>query len=92
MIAVVLIALAAVVGQIGRWRSMLKVQDTTPKKAAKITPVKVAELDGRPELLVRFKSGINYKQVAASLNDRVEDEIESVDGLVAIDDLDDADV
>jgi subtilisin family serine protease len=71
---------------------MLKVQDTTPKKAAKITPVKVAELDGRPELLVRFKSGINYKQVAASLNDRVEDEIESVDGLVAIDDLDDADV
>jgi len=95
MIAVVLVALAAVVGQIGRWRSMLKVQDTTPKKATKVAPVKVAELDGRPELLVRFKPNTplaKIKQIAAANNDRVEDEIESVNGLISIDDLDDADV
>ncbi len=95
MVAVILVALAAVVGQIGRWRSMLKVQNTTPKKVGTALPVETAALDGKPELLVRFKPNITLPEIksfAAKYNDRVEDEIESVGGLVAIDDLDDADV
>jgi subtilisin family serine protease len=96
MVAVILIALAAVVGQIGRWRSMLKVQDTTVKKVEKPAPsVTVAETDGTPELLVRFKPGVSLPQIrriAASVNDRVADNYESVSGLVAIDDLDYADI
>ena len=95
MVAVILIALSAVVGQIGRWRTMLKVQDTTPRKAGKIVPVKVIEPDGRPELLVRFKANVELAQIrriAASLNDRVDDNYEAIQGLTAIDDLDYADV
>lgn len=95
MVAVILISLAAVVGQIGRWRTGLKVQDTTPKKAGKIVPVNIAEADGRPELLVRFKPGVELskiKRIAAAMNDRVDDNYEAVNGLVAIDDLDYADI
>lgn len=94
VIAVILVALAAVVGQIGRWRSMLQVQDTTPTK--RITKVVTAiASNGEPEVLVRFKSGVSIadiKRIAAVNNDRIEDEIESVAGLVAIDDLDNAEV
>jgi len=95
MVAVILVALAAVVGQIGRWRSMLKVQDITPKKVTKPASIKPAETDGTPELLVRFKKNVPLSQIeriAGANNDRIEDEIESVSGLVAIDDLDDADI
>jgi subtilisin family serine protease len=44
---------------------------------------------------VRFKPGVNLaeiRRIAATNNDRVEDEIESVSGLISIDDLDNADV
>lgn len=95
MIAVVLIALAAVVGQIGRWRSMLKVQDTTPKKVSKSAPVKVADGESKPELLVKFKPNVSredIRRITTSLNDRVEDRYEAISGLTAIDDLDYADI
>lgn len=95
LIAAILISLAAVVGQIGRWRSMLQVQDTTPRKVTKAVPVESTYLNGEPEVLVRFKTGVSVNDIrgiAAVFNDRVEDEIESVTGLVAIDDLDNADV
>ncbi len=95
LVAVILISLAAVVGQIGRWRTMLKVQDTTPKKTGKIVPVRVVEPTGRPEILVRFKPEVELSQIhriAAALNDRVDDNYEAINGLVAIDDLDDADI
>ena len=95
LIAVILVALAAVVGQIGRWRSALTVQDTTPvKKVAKVNAPQRSAADSEPEVLVRFKPGktvSEIKQFASLRNDRVEDEIESVNGLVAIDDLDNAD-
>ena len=94
MIAVILIALAAVVGQIGRWRSMLKVQDTTRvTKVVKVAPANTA-VQGEAEVLVRFKPGTTVTEIKRFLafrNDRLEDEIESVDGLVAVDDLDNAD-
>ena len=95
LIAAILISLAVVVGQIGRWRSMLKVQDTTPvKRVAKTNAPARTSADTEAEVLVRFKPGkslADIKQFAAYRNDRIEDEIETVSGLVAIDDLDNAD-
>ncbi|HET6424658.1 MAG TPA: hypothetical protein VFG20_13295, partial [Planctomycetaceae bacterium] len=96
-IAAVLISFAAVIGQIDRWRAGLRVKDTTPVSRTAVTkPTTTARspADGEPEVLVRFKSGLSVaeiKRIASRSNDRVEDEIESVDGLVAIDDLDNAD-
>lgn len=93
-IAVVVIAFAAVIGQIDRWRAGLRVQDTTPVRTAPKVPVTTrSAADSEPEVLVRFKSGLSdsdIKRIASRINDRVEDEIEAVDGLVAIDDLDNA--
>jgi subtilisin family serine protease len=96
-IAAVLISFAAVIGQIDRWRAGLRVKDTTPVSRTAVTkPTTTARssADGEPEVLVRFKAGLSVsdiKRIASRSNDRVEDEIESVDGLVAIDDLDNAD-
>lgn len=92
-IAIVLIALAAVLGQIGRWRTGLKVQDTTPKRVGK--PVVNPMPSGAAEVLVKFKQGTtlaDMKSIAAKFNDRVEDNYENIGGLTAIDDLDDANV
>jgi subtilisin family serine protease len=96
-IAIVLITMAAVWGQIRRWQS------SSPKDASVRTdrqkptkPLSVGRTDDErePEVLVRFKSGITAEDVrrfAARNNDRVEDSIESVGGLFSIDDLDNAD-
>ena len=98
-IAVVLITLAAVLGQIERWKSALK--QTTPTVAQKQTSssttsgISVAKANkGIPEVLVRFKPGFSLDKIRmiASVNhDMVADEIESVKGLTVIDDLDNAD-
>lgn len=93
-IAVVLVSLAAVIGQIDRWRAALSVQDTTPVRTAPKAPTTArSAADSEPEVLVRFKPGISsadIERIARRSNDRVEDAIEAVDGLVAIDDLDNA--
>ncbi len=94
-IAVVIVTLAAVLGQVGRWETSLKAP-----KIARTTSVAEAERERRdavsaePEVLVRFKSGVSLdeiRRVAALNNDSVEDNIEYVKGLVSIDDLDDKD-
>jgi thermitase len=94
-IAVILIALASVLGQIGRWKAGLMVKDTTAVKTVnKATTVSRTSADNEPEVMVRFKPGVtltDIKKLAAKNNDRMEDEIESVIGLVALDDLDNAD-
>lgn len=44
-----------------------------------------------PEVLVKFRAGVSaeaIESITARLNDRIEDRIESVSGLTAIDDLD----
>jgi subtilisin family serine protease len=49
---------------------------------------------GRPEVLVKFKSGVSQETIerlTAQRHDRIEDRIENVAGLNAIDDLDNAD-
>ena len=93
MIVAIIVAFAAVLGQIQRWRTGLRpVVQETSNLDKKPRPPKRPRVEGEPEALVRFKPGITLDEiraVAKPLNDRVEDSIESVDGLVAIDDLDD---
>ena len=94
-LAVVLVTFAAVIGQIDRWKAALKRAPETPK----VTRVTVPARSDRDqaiadaEVIVRFKPGVTLSQIraiAAAKNDRVADEIESVNGLTFIDDLDNA--
>lgn len=90
-IAVVLITLAAVLGQIARWRTALHGPAVPTRKIEITTNI---ERTSNPEVLVRFKSGTSLdrvREIASANHDTLIDEIESVDGLTAIDDLDNAD-
>jgi thermitase len=91
-IATVLITLAAVLGQIDRWRSALK----TPSGEARVVRTVTVEkkLPAAPEVLVRFKPGVTVERIrsiSAAHNDLLADSVEAVNGLSVIDDLDDAD-
>jgi len=95
-IAVVVITLAAVLGQIRLWENSLR-SDKTVSSVAEKTVLKsrsTRDVAGaEPEVLVRFKPGVSLekiKEIAARNNDIVSDEYESVGGLVSIDDVDDA--
>ncbi|MEO7538677.1 MAG: hypothetical protein ABIV21_01505, partial [Pyrinomonadaceae bacterium] len=94
-LAVVLITIAAILGQLNRWRSALNVSDgITVGNSAHKCPGKKAAASSVPEVLVRFKPGVSLAEIrgiAAAHNDRLMDEIESVGGLSVIDDRDDAD-
>ncbi|MBA3631505.1 MAG: S8 family serine peptidase [Acidobacteria bacterium] len=96
-IAVVLIGLAAIIGQIVRWEATLRQSRTsseTVRPMPKPVAVKRSSAESEPEVLVKFRPNVSLaeiKKIAVKNNDRVEDEIESVKGLVAIDDLDNAD-
>jgi subtilisin family serine protease len=94
-VAVVIISFAAVLGQIGNIRSKLNNYNEgyNSAKTAKVKTVSVprAVNDREPEVLVKFKPDVSLseiRKIAAKNNDTVEDNIESVKGLVAIDDLD----
>ncbi len=97
-IAVVLITMAAVFGQIERWKTSLDGPNMVVTKKADRCRVKNVynknlRNDDIPEVLVRFKPGVTLDQIKrlASLNnDKLADEIESVGGLAVIDDLDNA--
>jgi thermitase len=95
-IAVVLITMAAVWGQIRRWQSN-KVNVAT-EKSSKTAPKPVAPKrsasEKEPEVLVKFRPDVSLadiKKIAEKNNDRIEDEIETVKGLYSIDDLDNSD-
>jgi len=95
-IAVVVITLAAVLGQIRSWEKMLRPTTPPVDETATRRPSAPLELHNgnEPEVLVRFKPGVSLaqiKQIAIRHHDVVDDEIESVGGLVSLDDLDDAD-
>jgi thermitase len=93
-LAASLVLLAAFVGQVRRWESRRTscAMRVAPPRARVAEPPRVLDdLRGDAEVLVRFRAGVSEERVqaiAARLHDRVEDEIESVDGLAAIDDLD----
>lgn len=94
-LAAVLVASAAVVGQIERWKVALSVETPRYERPSAVH-VDAADLqrEERPEILVRFRPGVSLDQIraiATSNNDIVADEIEAVKGLVEINDLDDAD-
>lgn len=96
-VAVVIISFAAVLGQIGRLRSRVKPAKSveTSRNTSKPVAVPRSVNDREPEVLVKFKSNITLaeiRKITARNNDVVEDNIESVKGLVAIDDLDNKDV
>ena len=94
-IAVIIITFAAVLGQIRRWETSLRTSDrTTTKSTTKPTSVKRSTEDREPEVLVKFRPGVSLTEInrlATKNGDRIEDKIEVVKGLIAIDDLDNAD-
>lgn len=91
-IAVVLVIMAAVAGQMRHWSNngpsnIAVVKRSTPRPAAAARSTS----DREPEVLVKFRHEVSFddiKKIAAKNNDNIEDEIESVDRLVAIDDMD----
>ena len=90
----ILIVTAAVLGQIRRWQEKpfpnIEVDHSTVRKPHSSAR---SVQDAEPEVMVRFKAGTKLteiKKLSARFNDRLEDEIEAVNGLVAIDDLDGA--
>ncbi|NOT49540.1 MAG: S8 family serine peptidase [Acidobacteria bacterium] len=92
----ILVVTAAVLGQIRRWQAKpfpnIEVDHSSVQKPR--TTSRTLK-DAEPEVLVRFKPGVKLseiKKIAGRFNDRVEDNVESVKGLVAIDDLDGADM
>ena len=95
-IAVVVVTLAAVLGQIRRWESSLRPARTVSDSATVAPEVKPSDARrNEAELLVRFKPGVSVdeiKRIATRNNDLMDDEYEAINGLVSIDDLDDADV
>jgi subtilisin family serine protease len=99
-LAFVLILVAAFAGQLSRWRKEWRshvgpVPAADKKRATTSEEITLTETRfGRPEVLVKFKSGVSQETIerlTAQRHDRIEDRIENVAGLNAIDDLDNAD-
>src|SRR5689334_18017270 len=100
-LALVLILVAAFAGQLRKWQTQWKNMRIIPaeeKRREPINNIESAPFEPRgtsaPEVMVKFKAGVSedtIEKITQSLHDQVEDEIEAVPGLDAIDDLDDAD-
>ncbi len=97
IIALVLVSLAAVVGQIVSWNSQkpnyTKAGTGFNEVAPKVKPATISRsaTESEPEVFVRFKQTVSLadiKKLVSKNNDAVEDNIEAVKGLVSIDDLD----
>ena len=93
-IALVVIAIAAVFGQIRNWENSRKTVIVNKQTTTKPIALKRTNKDAQPEVFVKFRAGVSLdaiKKLTSKNNDRIEDEIESVSGLVSVDDLDNAD-
>jgi subtilisin family serine protease len=99
-LALVLILIAAFAGQLRRWQTEWKQRvRIIPAEEKRQTPIKSIETApyearniGAPEVLVKFRAGVTdeaIERITVGLNDQVEDRIESVPGLEAIEDFDD---
>jgi len=98
-LALVIVLVAAFAGQLRNWQKQWKMRARiiqSEKRHEAINSIEAAPYETRdfspPEILVKFKTGVSeerIKDIAIGLHDRVEDEIEAVPGLDAIDDLDD---
>jgi subtilisin family serine protease len=94
IIAISLISVAAIIGQIRKWSNSN--DDFIPLTASKTQPkpktVTRKTVQNEPEVFVKFKPEVSsevIKKLTSKNNDRIEDRIESVKGLTSIDDLDD---
>jgi subtilisin family serine protease len=92
-IAVTLVTMAAILGQIRQWRTKIGMfkQQSISRTAPKPVALPRSGAERVPEVLVKFRPEVSLaeiKRLAARNNDTVEDEIETVKNLVAIDDLD----
>ena len=95
-LALTIILVAAFAGQVRRWE---KKRASAPRSRSCFTAMPERRVDvakdlGEPEVLVRFRPGVSEeekRQITRGLNDTIENEIESVEGLTFIDDLDNAD-
>lgn len=96
-LAIFLVLIAALAGQLRKvqkeWRSAVRIMPGASDPYVVFDPNQIDETrqNNVPEVLVKFRLGVSgdaISKITARLNDRVEDEIESVSGLVAIDDLD----
>lgn len=89
-LATSLIAVAAIVGQFSRF-AISESENKAGSFKNKAAAVTRSRQEREPEVLVKFRSNVplvEIQKIAARLDDRIEDEIESVPGLTAIDDLD----
>lgn len=93
-LAIILIAFAAVLGQLGRWRSELRAAAVPAERLSHSGPVHtMPNASSEAEVLVRFRPGVSLERIrgiAEQNHDRLADEIEFVPGLTVIDDLDNA--
>ncbi len=95
-LALTIILVAAFAGQLRRWdrqRGKFR-RSTTTLTSTDDRRSEISTSKSEPEVLVRFRSGVSEetkKQITSRLNDSIENEIESVNGLAFIDDLDNAD-
>jgi thermitase len=100
-LAMVLILVAAFAGQLRKWqkeyKARVRIIPAEEKSRTAATTQEIATHESRsiavPEVLVKFRSGVSegtIRELTLRRNDTVEDVIESVQGLRAIDDLDDA--
>src|SRR6266542_1528695 len=97
-LALVLILVAAFAGQLRKWqkqwRSSVRITHTISKSRSVLDEQEIIRDDpasfSDAEVLVRFRPGVSeetVRRITGRLHDQVEDEIESVPGLFAIDDL-----
>ena len=97
-LALMLIVVAVFAGQLRRWDSKREAVVERPRVVLEVERKHEAvdrsyEL-GEPEVLVRFREGVTEDRIAeivSGFEDRVEDEIEEVGGLVSVDSLDNED-
>ena len=92
-IAAILISIAGLVGQVRNWQRQISLNQkrVEQKTVTKPLAVKRTGAEREPEVLVRFRPDVTLaeiKRLIAKNNDRIEDEIENVNNLYAIDDLD----
>jgi len=101
-LAMILILVAAFAGQIRKWqtqwKSRVRIITAEEKRREPINNIESAPFEPRqgnaPEVMVKFKPGVSeeaIERITKGLHDQVEDEIEAVPGLDAIEDLDDVD-
>jgi subtilisin family serine protease len=99
-LALTLVLLAGFAGQIRRWQNEKRAAERVDFEFNQKEKIAAAAADedevgetesSKAEVLVRFRSGVSLakiRQLAASHNDRFEDEYENIDGLTAIEDED----